>query len=151
MSIYSELQGVASGLLTEFDQHNIFLIQRIYEEPSPDPSTDDEPLEPSTDDEPLEPSTDDEPTEYDPDEPPEPTEKKYALRGVAKGVAQYFEKDGFVANSDAVVTTSVLPNVSPSKDDCLELDGIVFKILQFEPVPRVGVPCVWKFIVRKGG
>lgn len=133
MSIYSELQGVASGLLTEFDQHNIFLIQRIYEEPSPEPSTDDEP------------------TEYDPDEPPEPTEKKYALRGVAKGVAQYFEKDGFVANSDAVVTTSVLPNVSPSKDDCLELDGIVFKILQFEPVPRVGVPCVWKFIVRKGG
>lgn len=86
-----------------------------------------------------------------PDEPSETSEVRYSLRGVGKGVSQYFEKNGFVANSDAVVTTSVLPNVSPSKDDCLEVNGVVFKILQFEPVPRVGVPCVWKFIVRKGG
>lgn len=125
MNIYSDLQKVASEVLTEFDQKNITLIQRTY--------------------------TPADGEEYQPDEPPEPTEKKYSLRGVARGVSQFFEKNAFVADSDGTITTSVLPGITPSKDDGLELDGVVFKILQFEPVPRVGTPCVWKFIVRKGG
>lgn len=120
MSVYSDLQKVASELLTEFDQHNIVLIQHIYDCQNPD-------------------------------EPDESQEVKYSLRGVSKGVSQFYEKSGFVVGSDAIVTTNVLQNVTPTKDDFLELDGILYKILEFEPIPRVGVPCVWKFIVRKGG
>ena len=36
MSVYSDLQKVASELLTEFDQHNIVLIQHIYDCQNPD-------------------------------------------------------------------------------------------------------------------
>lgn len=86
-----------------------------------------------------------------PDEPSETSEVRHSLRGVGKGVSQYFEKNGFVSDSDGSITTSVLAGVTPTINDFLEVNGIVFKILKFEPVPRVGVPCVWKFIVRKGG
>lgn len=117
MSIYSDIQNVATSVLNEFNQDGIFLIHKTVDNTVPDE--------------------------------PVITEKRYSLRGVAKGFSHSFKDDSFVAGADASVTTSVIKGIEPSINDELELNGTRCAIIDFEPVPRAGVQCVWKFKVKK--
>lgn len=78
-------------------------------------------------------------------------ETRYELRGVAKGVSFKYLQNGFSVSTDSEVTTNVDSRFEPGIDDFIEVNGALCKVLQFKPVPSTGVPCVWKFIVRKGG
>lgn len=121
MSIYDELQGVANGLLKEFNQGGIKLIHLTF------PST----------------ST--------PDEPGEPEETVYDLDGVATGVEFKYMKDSFTATAEKEVTVAVRDDVVPTENDFIEIDGYRYKIIKDVSVPQAGTRCVWKFLVSKGG
>lgn len=121
MSIYDDLQNVTSEIMTEFKQGLIQLVQFVY----PEDST--------------------------PDNPGEPEEVLIELDGAAKGVSYEYLKDSFITTSDTEVTTAVINGVKPSENDFIEIDGERYKILKFQPIPKAGPACAWKFIVRKGG
>ena len=121
MSIYSDLQKVSSKVLTDFDQTGIKLVHMTATDTG------------------------------SPDEPSDLDEVVYDLRGVAKGLSFQYTKQGFDVATDSEVTTSVLDGVQPSIDDFIIVGGEKCKILKFNPVPQAGTPCVWKFVVRKGG
>lgn len=121
MSIYDELQGVTSEIMNEFKQGSIKLVQFKQSENST------------------------------PDNPEESEEVLTDLAGTAKGVSFQYLKDTFITVSDTEVTTSVISGVEPSENDFIDIDGVRYKILRFQPLPKAGTPCTWKFIVRKGG
>jgi hypothetical protein len=121
MSIYDDLQTVTSEIMTEFKQGLIQLVQFVY----PEDST--------------------------PDNPGEPEEVLTELDGTVKGVSYKYLKDSFITTSDKEVTTAVVNDIIPSENDFIEIDGVRYKILQFQPLPSAGTACAWKFIVRKGG
>lgn len=121
MSLYEELQGVASEILGEFDQGGIKLIHLTYS------------------------------NDGEPDEPAEPTETVYDLQGVAKGVQLNYEGNGFTASAEKEVTVRVRDDVVPNENDFIEIDGYRYKIIKDLSVPQAGTRCVWKFLVSKGG
>lgn len=121
MSIYDDLQTVTSEIMTEFKQGLIQLVQFKY----PEDSTG--------------------------DDPGEPEEVLIELNGTIKGVSYKYLKDSFITVSDKEVTSAVINDVQPSENDFIEIDGVRYKILQFQPLPSAGTACAWKFIVRKGG
>ena len=121
MSIYDELQGVTSEIMSEFKQGSIKLVQFKQSESST------------------------------PDDPEEIEEVLTELDGTAKGVSFQYLKDSFITVSDTEVTTSVIIGVKPLENDFIDIDGVRYKILKFQSLPKAGTPCVWKFIVRKGG
>lgn len=121
MSIYDDLQGVASNLLKQFKQGSIELIQFVY----PEDST--------------------------PDNPGKPEEVVTPLDAVANGERFKFMNTSFINDSDNEVTTAVVEGISPSVNDFLNIDGTKYKIIKFDPLPAAGTACTWKFIVRKGG
>ena len=121
MSLYDELQGVASEILDEFDQGGIKLIHLTYS------------------------------TEGEPDEPGEPTETVYDLQGVAKGVQLNYEGNGFTASAEKEVIVRTRNDVVPNENDFIEIDGYRYKIIKDLSVPQAGTRCVWKFLVSKGG
>lgn len=121
MSIYDDLQSVTSDILNEFKQGSIQLVQFKQSEDST------------------------------PDNPEEAEEVLTELDGTVKGVSYKYLKDSFITISDKEVTTAVVNDIIPSENDFIEIDGVRYKILQFQPLPSAGTACAWKFIVRKGG
>lgn len=121
MSIYDDLQTVTKGVMKDFKQGLIELIQMQY------------------------------PEGVTPDNPGEPVEIIIELDGAAKGVSFQYLKDSFITVSDTEVTTSVVDGIEPSENDFINIDSERYKILKFEPLPKAGTACAWKFIVRKGG
>lgn len=121
MSIYDDLQSVTSDILNEFKQGSIQLVQFKQSEDST------------------------------PDNPEEAEEVLTELDGTVKGVSYKYLKDSFITISDKEVTTAVVADIQPSENDFIEIDGVRYKILQFQPLPSAGTVCAWKFIVRKGG
>lgn len=121
MSIYNDLQNVATGLLKEFKQGSIELVQFVHSENST------------------------------PDNPGKSEKVVTVLNAVANGQRFKFMNTSFITASDIEVTTAVVEGVTPSVNDFINIDGIRYKILDFTPLPVAGVPCAWKFIVRKGG
>lgn len=121
MSIYDELQQVTKGIMKEFKQGSISIVQFEY------------------------------PIDSTPDNPGEPQEFIIPLDASAKGPSFKYLRDSFITTSDVEVTSSVVNGLTPSENDLIEIDGERYKILKFDPLPRAGTPCAWKFIVRKGG
>ena len=85
------------------------------------------------------------------DNPGAPTITEYALDAVAKGVSFEYLKMGFAVKSDIMVTAAVLPSVTVTLNDFIQIDGVKYKIISDESVPAAGTVVAWKFIVRKGG
>lgn len=120
MSIYDDLQNVATDLFEEFNQGVVKLVHFMKS----DDSSPDEPLN---------------------------EEKIFDLRSVGLGKNFNFLKESFSTEKTLDITTSVIPDVVPTIDDFLDVDGVRLKILEFKKVPEIGTPCVWKFTVEKGG
>lgn len=121
MSFYSEMRELASGILKEFNQGSIKLIQLV------------------------------EPENGTPDNPGEMIETSYDACGAVKGVSYKYLKESFVTSTDLEVTIGVIENVTPSINDFIEIDGVRHKIIEDISVPAAGTRVVWKFIVRRGG
>lgn len=124
MSIYSDLQGIASGLFAEFKQGTVNHIQIVSGTGSAD----------------------------DPGTPSEVSRAINAtVQNVAgntgKG-AQSFIKNGLAIIGDLIVSTGV-PTVAFSMKDFIEIDGVRYKIVGILPKPAAGTPVAFMLIVRK--
>lgn len=118
MTFYKDLQNVASGVLKEFNQGTIKLLHITQG------------------------------TGGTPDEPATKTTTTYNLTGTVRGVSFKYLQEGFIVSTDLEVTVAVLENVTPSKEDFIEIDGKKYKIVENISVPASGTKCVWKFICR---
>lgn len=122
MSLYDELQDVASEILsdTDFKQVGISLIHVI-------------------------------PAAGPPDNPGTPTEQTIPLDAVARGISFKYVKDGFAVASDIEVTCAVVDGATPTLNDFIMIGTQRHKIIQDISPPAAGTQVVWKFIVRRGG
>ncbi len=121
MSIYSELQGVATAILKEFNQGSVSFIK-------------------------ITPST-----SGTPDNPGAPTETTYALQGaVVKGVSHKLLKDSHIAATDLEVICNVVADVIPAETDFVLIDNVRYKIVHIPRLPGAGTEVVWNFVVRNG-
>ncbi|MAK38203.1 MAG: hypothetical protein CMC15_18735 [Flavobacteriaceae bacterium] len=84
------------------------------------------------------------------DNPGQPSELVHLLDAVVSGVSYNFVKRGLAVESDLMVISSVLSNVTPTEKDFIEIDGVRYKIHKDVSVPASGTKVAWKFIVRKG-
>lgn len=121
MSFYSDMQKVATSVLTEFKQGAIKLVQFSQSE------------------------------EWSPDDPDEQTEVIYDLNGTVSGVSYEYLKEGYAVSTDLTVVAAVVDGVTPTENDFVDIDGVRYKIIKDVSVPSAGTKVVWKFIVRKGG
>lgn len=85
------------------------------------------------------------------DEPGDPVETIHALSATVKGVSFKHVQSGFALESDLMVTSAVLNEVTISGKDFITIDGVRHKIVKDMSVPAAGIKIAWKFIVRKGG
>lgn len=120
MSIYDELQNVASEILGEFSQGKI-----EYVKITPGNGT--------------------------ADNPGTPTETKYTLSAVARGVSTKYVMSGLAVMSDKTVSCAVVEGLTPSNADFIDIDDERYKIIEDISSPAAGTRVAWKFIVRKGG
>lgn len=118
MTIYEELQPVASELLKEFKQGSIKLIQ-ISSSGSSDAPTN--------------------------------TETSVDLDAVVRGLTYKYVKEGFSVQSDFIVSSAVVSDITPTLKDFIEIDGVRHKIIKDESPPAAGTRVSWKFIVSRGG
>ena len=121
MTFYKEMQTIAKNVLKEFNQGEIKLVHLTGS------------------------------ANLSPDAPDEMKETIYDLKGSVKGVTFKYLKEGYVTHTDFEVTVGVIPDVEPSENDFLQINGVRYKIIRDISVPANGTRVVWKFLARKGG
>lgn len=85
------------------------------------------------------------------DDPGPSTPQYTALPGgVARGVSYKYVKDGLALSTDKTVIFPVVPGLTTNMKDFIEIDGVLYKMVQDISVPAAGTRVVNKFIVRKG-
>jgi len=122
MSIYDELQGVASGLFAEFKQGLVQHVSISHGVGTPD--------EPGAIVETV-------------------REINATVQNAsnAKGLS-YFVKQSSVVAGDLLVSTGV-PAVAFAMTDFMLIDGVRYKIAAILPKPAAGVPVAFSLLVRK--
>lgn len=83
------------------------------------------------------------------DDPGAATEVFTPLDAVVRGVSLKYMRDGFAVSTDLVVTAALVDEITPTRNDFIEIDGVRHKIIQDISPPAAGSRVVWKFIVRK--
>ena len=124
MGFYDEMQAVAAGLLAEFKQGVVMLMQMTPG--TPDPAT--------------------------PWIPGEPTETTYELDATVSAAyvnnaSATYEDGSLILASDLIVTCAV-PPVAPQMGDRLAIDGRSYSIKQVNALPAAGTPAAYKIFVR---
>lgn len=118
--IYSELQGVASGLLAEFNQGVIKYVDLV---PGNGPTHN--PGAPTR-------------TEYT------------LPGAVARGPQFKFLSTGLAVASDKQVNCSVDTRFDPSKPNGrMIIDGVEYKVKSWQPIPAAGTAVAWVFVCGK--
>ncbi|HRQ13074.1 MAG TPA: hypothetical protein PK205_07195 [Promineifilum sp.] len=84
------------------------------------------------------------------DEPGVGTEVKTELDAAARGASFKYVTKGLAIASDKQVVSHVNAAVTPNTRDAIDIDGVRYKIVHFEPKPSAGTAAAWLFIVRKG-
>lgn len=117
---YGDMQGIASGLLTQFKQGSISILKVVSGVgPAYNPG---DPLEVAT----LLPG------------------------GTATGSISQYVVAGLATAGDLLVVAPVVAGLTINQaTDKVLIDGVPWKIVQFMPTPPVGTAVVWKFIVRR--
>jgi len=121
MGFYDDMQKVATELLTEFNQGEIFIT--IVEQGAFDGK---------------------------PWKPYDASTSYVEVKGVVKGVSSKYITRGLAIEGDIEVTIAVpvggdLPNMNSS----VFTDSGAYKIISIEPVPANGTPVIVKMIARK--
>lgn len=127
--IYSEMQGVAQGLLKEFKQG---VIQYVQITPGTGPADDPGPSTRALI--PLDGTVIGAPFKY--------------IKGGFNGLSNR-GSDTFAVASDMLVTVAVVAGIMPAKNDKIIIDGVEYKIIEDVSSPAAGTRVVWKFLVRK--
>lgn len=83
------------------------------------------------------------------DEPGQSTETEYTLDAVVKGAPYKYLKEGFATVIDQMVTAATIDDVTPTKNDFIDINGVRCKIIEDISSPGAGTRVVWKFLVRK--
>jgi hypothetical protein len=120
MGFYDEMQQIATGLLTEFNQGIISYVKSI-----PGNGPVDDPGAPTL-------------TVYT------------LVGAVAKGVSKKFVDSGLAVVSDKQVTAAVDPRFIPDMNGHMIIDGNQYKILGIFQVPEAGTPSAFIYVVHKG-
>lgn len=124
MAFYDEMQNLAGSILKQFKQGNIKLVQ--YVEPEEEGTL---------------------------DEPAERSEVTYDLDATVSGVSYKYLINNYAVASDLTVVAAVIPGVTVTIDDFIEIEGVRHKIIRdvsAAPNAASGKPVVWRFICRKG-
>jgi len=119
MGFYDEMQGIATDLLTEFNQGTV-----QYEELIPGSGPPDNPGEPT-----LTPRT--------------------IAGATSKAASFKYVDGTHIKQTDVEVTFNVIPNLVVDDLDYLLLDGKRAKIIEVMPIPQTGVTVVYKVFVRR--
>lgn len=105
MSIYDELQGVASEVLAEFKQGTIKIIQL-----TPGAGAADNPGAPTE----------------------TPTTLSAVT---VEGALYKYLQEGLAVQGDTVVKSAIVSGITPTKNDFIEINAVRYKIIAFKPVP----------------
>lgn len=127
MSFYSEMQGVASDVLKEFDQ-------------SRGTGTRDDGLwyvESKAGTGPA-------------DEPGAPTLTYHKLDGTSRGVSQEYVDDALILKGDLQGTFAVIPGVAIKAPGYITADGRRYSIVRVDRIPETGEPVAYRVFFRKG-
>jgi hypothetical protein len=120
MTIYSEMQGVATELLTEFKQGVIQYVQIV---PGSGPA-------------------------YNPGPSQEiPVTINGATAG---GISFKYVKMGLGVAGDMQINMAVQANITPAINGFVKIDGVQYKITQIIPKPAAGIPVTYTLIAKKG-
>ena len=142
MTIYDDLQGIAAGLLKDFNQGGISLVQLTPGVQSARVSSFSLAFD-------LDAFTAQIPD--DPDYPPAPIETLVPLEGVARGASYKYVRQGLAVKGDLEVTVAVKAGINVGIDDHIMVKSDKYKIVEDLTVPAAGTPVTWKFIARRGG
>ncbi|MBB4000964.1 hypothetical protein [Aurantimonas endophytica] len=123
MTFYEEMQGIASGILAEFNQGTVTLQKTVPG--APDPNT--------------------------PWLPGAPTTETYDLDATVstayvENASAAYQDGSLIEMSDLIVTCAV-PPVAPSLDDIITIDGKPHTIKQINAIPAAGTPVAFKIFV----
>lgn len=116
---YTELQGVAADVLTEFKQG---VIQLVATTPGIGPA-------------------------HNPGNPT--TVSTTLPGAVVLGIEQRYMAQALVVGAEKQVTSSVVAGIDPKNGYKITIDGTPFRIVEVINVPAAGTPVVWKFLIRK--
>lgn len=84
------------------------------------------------------------------DDPGQVTETIHDLDASVTGVSFRLVRRGIAAETDQMVTSSVIDGVEVTARDFILIDGVRHKIVSDQSVPAAGVKVAWKFVVRIG-
>lgn len=84
------------------------------------------------------------------DNPGDGTTTTTDLDAVVKGVSYKYLRDANILTTDLQVIAAIVPDITPTPNDFIIIDGISHKIVQDISTPASDVRAVWKWIVRKG-
>ena len=125
MAFYDDMQGIATDLLTQFNQGVISL---IVVTPGNGP-----PSNPG---------------------PPVRSAPMF-LKGAAsaafsvRGASKTYSDGTHIQRGDIKVTTKVLSGIDPKLTDKITLDGKEYNIIHFNKIPETGTTVAWVFFVRR--
>jgi hypothetical protein len=116
---YGRMQGVATKLLTRFNQGVMTLTKPGTTTPGSNP--------------------------WDPPVVTDPVE--YALQATAKGVSKELIDGTLIVATDIEITAAVF-GAEPELTDPVTIDGKAVTVIKVWAVPPAGTTVAWKFIVR---
>lgn len=125
MAFYEQMQGIATDLLTQFNQGVINLI--VVTPGSGPPSNPGPPVRSA----PL------------------------LLKGAAnaafsvRGASKTYADGTMIQRGDIKVTTKVITGIDPKLTDKITLDGKEYNIIHFNKIPETGTTVAWVFFVRR--
>ena len=120
MAFYDDMQNVATGLLTSFNQGVITLTRSV---PGTVPNAD-------------------EPWITNP-----PTETVHPIKGVVKAVSKKYIDGTTILSTDSEVTIAAFA-IEPNNTDKLTIDGVDIQVIDIKRIPAAGTLVVTKIIVR---
>lgn len=122
MSIYDDMQSLASDVLGEFDQGGIFYLAMVA------------------------------PVGGTPDDPGEPVATSFKLDGVARGVKMKYVDGTSILASDMQTTVAVRDDIAPDLTGFIALgsaDGPRHKVVRVDPIPPVGTTVANRIFFRR--
>jgi hypothetical protein len=120
MSIYGDMQNLATNLLTDFNQGELSYIQLV-------PATGGTIDNPGT-----------------------PTPVKTPVKGAVRGVSQKYINAGFATGSEKQATINVIAGLNPKNGDQFSVDGEIFTITKVLKKPEAGTTVAYVLILKKG-
>lgn len=83
------------------------------------------------------------------DNPGQPTKTRTEVYAAVRGIKFKYVQVSLAVASDLQVTIAVDPAIVPKMTDFIEVDGVIYKIIQVLPKPAAGTVVAHVLIIRK--